>query len=362
MDKNKPSRFSPGKEPGKAAHLLVIRLSALGDVAMTVPVLRTLVQLYPELKLTIVSKPFYQPLFTGIPRLNFYAAEVNGKHKGMRGLWKLASGLGALDIDAVADLHQVLRSNMIGLFFRGKGIPVVQIDKGRKEKKALTRKRQKIFLPLKSTPQRYADVFKQLGFPVDLSQHRFPPKKERTGNITGIMGADGNKWIGIAPFAAHKGKTYPPDLMEKVIAILSRAGDYTIILFGGGEAEITALKQWAVRYEKVVNAAGVFSFEEELALISNLDLMVAMDSGNAHLAAIYGVPVLTLWGVTHPFAGFYPFGQPPENALLPDREQYPLIPTSVYGKTCPKDYENAMRSIPPETVVEKMLDILKNSP
>ena len=56
-----------------------------------------------------------------------------------------------------------------------------------------------------------------------------------------------------------------------------------------------------------------------------------MDSGNGHLAAMYGIPVITVWGVTHPYAGFAPFLQPEENSITADREQFPLIPTSVYG-------------------------------
>ena len=67
-----------------------------------------------------------------------------------------------------------------------------------------------------------------------------------------------------------------------------------------------------------VLVAGKLSFSEELDTISNLDCMISMDSGNAHLAAMYGVKVITIWGVTHPFAGFAPFHQPKEYSLLPD--------------------------------------------
>ncbi len=93
-------------------------------------------------------------------------------------------------------------------------------------------------------------------------------------------------------------------------------------------------------------------------MIGNLDVMVSMDSGNGHLAANAGVPVITLWGVTHPYAGFAPFGQAPKNALTADREQFPQIPTSVYGNRLPKGYEKAFRSINPKTVIEKVLDVI----
>jgi hypothetical protein len=70
------------------------------------------------------------------------------------------------------------------------------------------------------------------------------------------------------------------------------------------------------------------------------------------------VPVITLWGVTHPYAGFYPFQQPAENALLADREKYPLIPTSIYGNKAPEEYEKALQTITPDQVVAKIKEVV----
>lgn len=348
----------PMKENPKK-HLLVIRLSALGDVAMTVPVLRTLLDQHPDLSVTLLTRKFFAPMFDEIPRLSVYEADVKGKHKGMKGLYKLSKELQALQIHAVADLHNVLRSKILKLFFRAGGLKVVQIDKGRAEKKALTREKNKVFEPLKTTHERYADVFRKLGYDLHLSDHVFPAKKQRTPKIMEVIGTDTNKWVGVAPFAAFQGKMYPFDLMEKVIEKLSVRGDCKIILFGGGNQEREILESLEPKYANVISVVGKLSFEEELSLISNLDVMVSMDSGNAHLAAMYGVQTITLWGVTHPFAGFYPFGQPEENALLSDREQYPLIPTSVYGNKVPRGYEDVMRSVKPAQVVQKIKDALK---
>ena len=83
-----------------------------------------------------------------------------------------------------------------------------------------------------------------------------------------------------------------------------------------------------------------------------------MDSGNGHLAAIYGVPIITLWGVTHTYAGFGHFQQPEENQLFADRKKYTLLPTSVYGNKFPKGYEDAIATITPETVVKKIAAII----
>jgi ADP-heptose:LPS heptosyltransferase len=341
----------------KPTHILVIRLSAMGDVAMTVPVLRVFSQTYPEVKITVVSRPFFKPLFEGIPNLDFLEADVYGKHKRL-GLIKLAKEAQALGIDAVADLHNVIRSNIITNYLKFKGLKTAAIDKGRAEKKALVSAKGGNISQLKTTHQRYADVFEKLGFPLKLESHVNPPRKRLVPKLSALIGVEPKKLIGIAPFAAHNSKMYPLDLMKEVISDLDATDKYRIFLFGGGKKEIEQLKRLETPFGNVSSVAGKLTFEEELALISNLDLMVSMDSGNGHLAAIFGVPVLTLWGVTHPYAGFAPFNQQEYNQILSSRENFPLIPTSVYGNKFPKGYDGAMESITVETVISKIKGIL----
>ncbi len=338
---------------------MLIRLSAMGDVAMTVPIINGLTQKYPQLQITVLTKKPFMPIFEGLERVNVLEADVKKRHKGLMGLWRLYQELKPLQFDAVADLHNVLRSRILKKYFALEGIPFVQIDKGRKEKKALTRSRNKIFQPLRATHERYADVMARLGFPIDLPEAKPLARLPLSEKVLGLAAQDTKKWVGVAPFAAHEGKMYPLSLMEKVISKLNNTNKYKILLFGGGAQEVAALENIAAVHENALCMAGKLTLSEELELISNLDAMLSMDSGNAHLAANYGIPVVTLWGVTHPFAGFYPFAQPIENALLADREQYPLIPTSVYGNKMPKGYESVMETIPPQRVVDKLLTILE---
>ena len=337
----------------KPKHILVIRLSAMGDVAMTVPVLRAFVSQYPDVKLTVLTKPVFRPLFRGIENLQVVDAQIKGKHKGIFGLWKLSKSLKTLEFDAVADLHNVLRSKILKLFFFGK--TVIQIDKGRKEKKALTR--GQIFEQLKTTHQRYADVFQKLGYPINLQLPGAPKKVNLNETYLNVIGNDSKKWIGIAPFAAFEGKTYPLDLMSKVIEQLSKK--YKILLFGARNEEAETLASLANTFDNTISLAGKFSLSEELDIISNLDLMLSMDSGNAHLAAMLGVKVLTIWGVTHPYAGFLPFNHNLDTALLADRQQFPKIPTSVYGNQFPEGYENAIKSITPDQIISKIKMLLQ---
>ncbi|WP_435624066.1 glycosyltransferase family 9 protein [Flagellimonas sp.] len=339
-------------------HILVIRLSAMGDVAMMVPVIQGLLNEYPKLKITILTRKHFAPIFSQLVGVNVHPANVKSEHKGFPGLWRLYKELKKLDVDAVADLHNVLRSNVLKKYFGLSRIPFVQINKGRKEKKALTRSKNKEFKQLKTTLERYAEVFANLGFPIEQAKCKPLERQPLPEKLLQLVEQDTKKWIGIAPFAAHAGKMYPISLLRKVIQELGDTDKYKIILFGGGETEKGQLEDISVDFANTLNLAGKLSLEEELIIISNLDIMVSMDSGNAHLAANYEIPVVTLWGVTHPYAGFYPFGQPMENALLSDRGEYPMIPTSVYGNKVPAGYENVMESILPENVINKIKQIL----
>ncbi|MGZ9677195.1 glycosyltransferase family 9 protein [Flavobacterium sp. GNP001] len=335
-----------------------MRLSAMGDVAMTVPVLRALVNQHPQLKITVISRPFFKPFFGGIPNLTFFAFDEKERHKGFLGLLRLFQDLKGLQIDAFADLHNVLRSKIVRNLFALSGKKVAAVDKGRQGKKELTRAENKVFQQLPTMFERHIKVFEKLGFTVDLSQSQFPEKAVLTPEIAAIIGTNYKKLIGIAPFAQYTSKVYPLDLMQQVIDQLALDTTQTILLFGGGAHEIEQLNALAVQHKNVVVVAGKIKFQQELQLISNLDVMLSMDSGNAHIAAMLGVKVITLWGATHPYAGFLPFNQPFENALTADRKQFPMLPTSVYGNKNVPGYEDAMRTITPETVVTKIQKVL----
>ncbi|MEC4003502.1 glycosyltransferase family 9 protein [Flavobacterium sp. SUN052] len=331
----------------------------MGDVAMTVPVIRAFVEQNPDVKITLVSRPFFKPFFNGIPNLDFFEVDVKNRHKGFIGLLKLYFDLKKLNIDVVADLHNVLRSKIIRKLFALSGKKVAFTHKGRAEKKALTSLNNKVFKPLKSMFERHVETFNQLGFLVSLSHPKFPSKAVLSEEIIKISDQKENQnWIGIAPFAQYESKVYPQDLMQKVIDELASNSNNKIFLFGGGNKEIEILNQFSNGKENAIVIAGKLNLEQELHLISNLEVMLSMDSGNAHIAAMLGVKVITLWGATHPYAGFSPFNQPLENCLIADRNQFPLLPTSVYGNKKAVGYDYVMRSISVESVVETISAIL----
>ena len=334
----------------KSKHILIIRLSAMGDVAMTVPVLRELTKMNPSYKISILTNSQYFCFFREFKNFNLIQFDKKQRHKGLIGIVRLYRELKKLEIDYVIDLHDVLRTKFLKLLFN---IPFYQIDKGRLEKQKLIS--GEVFKPLKNTHQRYRDVFNNLGIlikpitsskidKVDISCLKISSQNKST------------KTIGIAPFAAHKGKTYSIKLMEEVIKTL--AIDFHVFLFGGGEKEEIDLDELSNKYPNVVNLANKYSLDQQMDVISNLEIMISMDSSNGHVAALLGVKVLTIWGLTHPYAGFSPYGQSKENNILVDRSLFPKIPTSIYGNKSPAGYDNAINTITTQEIINRVRELI----
>jgi len=334
-------------------HLLVMRFSAMGDVAMTVPVIKALLNQHPDITVTFVSRPGFNNFFSDIPRLNYFAVDFDAEYKGLPGLLRLHSALKAKGTyHAVANLHNNLRSNVLGALFKLSGIPVKVVDKGRKEKKLLTRFPGKILKPLKRTAQRYADVFYGLGFPVELDYRLNGQIETLTDEIKQISGEKQEAWIGITPFAQHAGKTYPEEKMAEVLQLLQQY-NVKVFLFGGTPRDRQICEHWEQIFSNVFSMVNRLNMQQELKLISNLNVMLSMDSAGMHLASLRGVPVVSVWGATHHFAGFLGYGQSGDNIVADD---IACRPCSVYGnKPCfRKDYA-CLHNITPAVIVNKLL-------
>jgi len=344
----------------KPKKILAFRFSAMGDAAMTVPVLRAVLQQNPGTEIILVSRPFFKPIFNDIPNLKFVGINLKN-YKGVIGLYHLFKELKKHNPDAIADLHDVLRTKVLRLFFKTKAYKIAVIDKDRKVKKKLTRLKNKVLKPLKTTHERYADVFRKLGFKVDLNKIQANTKPDLSQQVKLFLNTfENQKVIGIAPFAAHEGKQYPLKKIEELTKdLLSNNKKVNILLFGGGASEKEKLNELEkTNRNRVVNVAGLFSFKEELQLISRLQLMLSMDSGNGHLAALFGVPVISIWGATHPYAGFAPFNQANTQQILPDLQKFPQLPTSIYGNKTFVGFDQVWESIPIEKILKNLLEYI----
>jgi len=335
--------------------IIVLRFSAMGDVAMVATVLQEFSAQNPSVEIIMVSREAFKPFFSEVKNLTFHAIQPKTIHKGIDGLFKLYLELRKYKPTGIADLHDNLRSRAISTFFRLTGIKIRRIDKGRAEKKALTRSVNKIFKPLRQTVERYVDVFRKLDFEVKLSHtlKKFP--QEIPVKAIHLFRNKSGKKIGISPFAQHAYKVYSLEKMEEVISNLSQSGN-EIYIFGGGRAEQKIAEKWNAKFQNTHNLIGDFTLSEELAIISNLDLMLSMDSAGMHMASLRGTPVVSVWGPTHPYAGFLGYGQLESDCVQID---HPARPNSIYGnKPCMCGVVNCMDLIDPETIANKIKEKL----
>ena len=304
---------------------------------MTIPVLEQLLAQHTQVELLIISRVEYKALFSSLSRTTFLGFDLEDEYKSTASLYKIAQKIKKYNPTHLADLHNVLRTQLIRKFFVFTNIKIAVLDKGRKEKKQLTVDTNKNLFPLKTMFQRYADVLEQLGFSVEL-QPSIQSKKQE------------NK-IGFAPFAKYKEKMLPIEKSKNIVAELAKAGK-EIYLFGGGKHEENILKDWENLHQNIHSVAGKFTLEEELNFIKNLDVMIAMDSANMHLASMQKVRVISIWGATHPFLGFLGFGQKLEDCVY-----FPIDcqPCSVFGnKKCKRNDYACVENISEKMILNKI--------
>lgn len=339
-------------------NLLVMRLSAMGDVAMTVPVVASFLKAYPDMGVIMLSTPRLSTLFEGMERVTFVPVDTKQTYKGTFGMVKLFKELKKnYTFEKMVDLHDVLRSKILRTIVRGSGKPVFVIDKGRAEKKRLVAAENHEKKQLKSSIERYMEVFEKAGYPFALQFDGLIPQETKLSDkIAKEIETTASHRIAIAPFAQHEGKILPLEKTEAVIAHYAAQGDTQILLFGGGKKETEVFDGWCAKYPNILSLAGKFSLWEELQVMKACDVLLSMDSANMHLASLVGTPVVSIWGATHPFAGFYGYGQELSNAVQLDLD---CRPCSIYGKEpCRRGDYACLNNIDNSLIINKIDGIL----
>jgi len=318
--------------------ILAYRFSAFGDVAMTAPVFREFLEQNPDVEIVMVSRKNFESLFADIPNVIFKGINLDD-YKGIFGLRRLANELiKEFHPDLIANLHDVIRTKILDRIYRRKGFKVFKINKGKEEKEELTDVWNLNKVQLKKTVERYADVFRAMGFKVELSHKLRPASGQKSG-------------IGLAPFAQHRGKMLPLEKSYELAKILSKK--QTIYFFGGGKKETETLEKWESEIPNTKSLSGKLNLAEELQKISELELMISMDSANMHLASLMGTRCISVWGATHPYAGFLGFGQS-ENDVVQVTD-LTCRPCSVFGdKECYRGDWACLEELNLQKIVEKI--------
>ena len=318
--------------------ILAYRFSAFGDVAMTVPVFREFLEQNPGVEIIMVSRKNFEALFEGVPNVIFKGIDVDN-YKGIFGLRRLSNELiKEFNPDFIANLHDVIRTKIIDKFYRRKGLNVFKINKGKEEKDHLTDVWNLNKVPLKRTVERYADVFREMGFKVELSHQLRPVSENKSG-------------IGFAPFAQHKGKMLPLEKSFELARILAKK--HTVYFFGGGKKETETLEEWENKIPNTKSLSGKLKLTEELIKISELEVMISMDSANMHLASLVGTRCVSVWAATHPYAGFLGFGQSEQDVV--QVKDLTCRPCSVFGdKECYRGDWACLEEFNIQKIIEKI--------
>ena len=326
-------------------------------------------QANPGVRFTVAGPPLLAPLFGGMGNVDYLGVK---KSQPARDIYRQ---LAAVEPDAVADLHVVNRVLPAMLLFRLRGVRVRCMHKGRASRwcvllRARHRWTERLLpdcLPRRPQWQRYAEVLRRLGL-------NPPDPSEATPKALGAPlphpspqppGERRERMIGIAPFAQHRGKMWPMKRVEALVATLAARG-HRVLLFGSRD-EAPQLEALAERVnaqadgrEAVRPVAGRQTFADELGLIGSLDLMVSMDSANMHFASALGVPVVSIWGATHPDFGFYGIGQDRANALCAGLR---CQPCSAFGqRPCRHGDYRCLAAIAPEAVAARVEAVLDSLP
>jgi len=326
-------------------HILVIRLSALGDVAMLYPVIYNVLEENSDVQITLLTRTPMAQIFSHLSRVKVVCVETQSKHKGLWGLFRLYWSLRAVGITSVVDTHNVLRSRVLGHFFRLQGVAVHRLDKQREARKKLLRKEHKQRTALVPVVEKYRQTFIEAG--IRVRGESAPPIFSRSKNPTGV---------GFAPFAGFTQKELP---WETVVSLVKRLSDdgVAVHLFsapGKQRAKLQSLSH--LPHVSVVSFSG--GLREELAFMATLSVMLSMDSANGHLAALVGCPVITIWGATHRDAGFV--AHTAVNHVEISTDELSCRPCSAFGNVpCHRGDLACLNRLEVDNIMEALTSVLK---
>ncbi len=328
----------------------------MGDVALTVPIIRGITKAYPDISITLVTRRHYASFFSGISQIRLFYPETTKRHKGLIGLYHLYQDLKSIgEYDYIFDLQDNFKTRLLTFFFKRHNIKCFTIDKQENIEQITIEKTDK--KPLKHTTERYRDVFKKANIIFEPEKkYCFMPDDETLIKVTNFfLFGEESLNIGIAPYAIHPLKSWPEEYMIQLMHYINSRQKTKFWLFGSYE-ESEKLRAFNEKFPEAFLVAGQLHLHDELAIMGKLDFMISMDSSNMHMASLSGTKVISIWGSTDPIAGFAPWQQPDEYSVRIPIEQMPCRPCTINGKgKCKRGDFACMRDLKPEMVYEHLI-------
>ena len=329
-----------------AEKILILRLSSIGDVVLTTPIIRALANCFPTAELHFLTKAAYAGLLEAHPLLTRV-------HRFEGNLEATISALEDEGFDLVVDLHRNIRSALIKMRL---GVRSGTYSKDRWPV-LLHTKWKLVPLPKVHTVERYARALEPLGCKLDGGGLELYLPVEAHGMAEKVLKGQFNK----APMGVVLGGKYPTKRWPAAhfIELLNALGQ-AVILFGGPEDKAEAASIAAKLKVPYLNAAGQFNLALSAALVNRCAFVLTHDTGLMHIAAAFQKKIFTLWGNTVPELGFGPYGV--EHAVALQVADLSCRPCTKLGyDACPKGHFKCMLDLRPETVLQQIEHWLSTS-
>ncbi len=331
---------------------LILRLSTLGNVAMTVPVIASAGGLQPQDRFVVVAKKPLGAMFYGLENVTYHEVTATGAWR----VWRLWRALQRYGIDCVIDMQDVAQTHLLRFLFRLQRKRIVSIHYGRWQKRRLLLRGAARSNALPTEFDRYAEAFGRAGVHTDSRFTALAVNLAAQQAIQERFGTKTGRWIGIAPFAKSKSNMLPYRVTKEVIERLSATQDTHLFLFGAGKIECEMLRQWASVFPNTTAVAGILPLAQELELMRSLDCMICMDSANQHLSSLVGLRAVSVWCATHPKMGFMGWKQREEDCI--QREDIACRPCTCHGRNGCWYRNYACKEIEAEEIIQKMYSSL----
>jgi heptosyltransferase-2 len=343
---------APAVPPGGFRRIAVLRLSSLGDIVLTLPVVEALARAWPGAELHYWLKEEYTDLVRSHPAV----AHVRRLERDARRLEDLVSMSAELeDCDLIVDLHGSLRTRVLTLRQRAL---VLRVRSRRLDRARWVHARWSRPPRLPHAIARYAEPLGALGLAVTTPPRvHVEPEAEAWARGEGWAFAAGRRRVALCPGALHASKRWPEASWLELDARLAAAGAARLVLTT--EPERRALPRLAARVASEPAADwAVGPIARAAALLGECPVAVTHDSGLMHLAAARGARVVALFGSTSPVLGFAPAG---DGHVVLCRD-LPCQPCTLHGRErCPLGHHACMTGIAAEEVARHALEGLAAS-
>jgi len=336
--------------------ILIIRLSSIGDIVLTTPVIRLLKKKYPDCQIDFVIKDQFKTLLADHPLI--HQLYIFKKHCKSHSLKKIKQKIIRQKYDLIIDLHKNFRS--FYLTFNCQAGKIVRYQKFSLRRFFLVKFKVNFFKQIIPVYLRYLIPLHQFGITYDglgLDIYLRPETEQsiRT-KYSAFFNNSYHAIIGIAPGASYLTKRWLPERFENVIHYFAKHPNIGIILFGNAQDRELIDSLNISTYQNVLKAAGELSIIESVALLNTCQLFITNDTGLMHLAAALNKKVVAIFGSTTEELGFFP--DTTRNIVI-QNNGLRCRPCSHVGRDrCPKKHFKCMKEISTDEVIQAVKTLL----